>query len=123
MITVKHPDEECNRQQEAMLASCHAEKRRFHELLFIFGNITHRYHQRAKSFQPTEEDWREWLEGLPENIHKSMRELGFEKSRNVLSFTRYVMEKNDVGMEEYVRQRMGEADYAEYMAFINTKKG
>ncbi|WP_162055797.1 hypothetical protein [Pontibacter pamirensis] len=41
---------------------------------------------------------------------------GFERCRTVLSFTRYVNEKNDVGQEEYVRGLMGEEEYEEYKA-------
>jgi len=114
MIKVKHPDEKCNIQQEAYLAECSPENRRFHELLFTNGNITYRYHTQAKDFSPTPEDYQEWLAGLPENIRKSMQEKGFEGCKSVLSFTRYVNEKNDIGLEEYVREQMGAEDYAEY---------
>jgi hypothetical protein len=122
MITVKHPDDECNQQQEALLAQLPPSQRRAMELMFIHGNISYRYHRWAGEFQPTEEDWREWLAGLPKNIQEHTQRKGFEESKKMLSFSRYVMEKNDVGMEEYVRKRMGEADYAEYMALLNDKK-
>lgn len=39
---------------------------------------------------------------------------GFAGCRAVLSFTRYVNEKHDVGMEEYVRTLMGDEEYQEY---------
>ena len=34
-------------------------------------------------------------------------------NKSILSFSRYVNEKNDVGMEEYVKNLMGE-EYQEY---------
>ena len=37
-----------------------------------------------------------------------------EACKGVLSFTRYVNEKNDISMEEYVQQQMSPEDYAEY---------
>jgi len=118
MIKVKHPDEDYNRQQEAFLANCPVEKHRYFELLFTHGNITYRYHSEAKAFDPTEVDFKEWLEGLPENIRRDMEYQGFEACKGVLSFTRYVNEKNDIGMDEYVQQQMDPADLAEYKSFL-----
>ena len=118
MIKVKHPDESCNQMQEALLANCPAEKRRYFELLFTHGNITYRYHQEAREFNPTELDFKEWLEGLPENIRRDMERQGFEASKGLLSFTRYVNEKNDIGIDEYVRQQMDLEDWAEYQSFL-----
>ncbi|ARS38069.1 hypothetical protein [Pontibacter actiniarum] len=114
MIKVKHPVEECNISQEKLLAACPAEERRYHELVFTVGNISYRYHHEAREYSPNLEDYQEWLEGLPENVRRGMEQLGFEGCRNVLSFTRYVMEKHDVGMEEYTMQHMGAEDYAAY---------
>ncbi|OLY95645.1 hypothetical protein SAMN05444008_12023 [Cnuella takakiae] len=47
-----------------------------------------------------------------------MKEKGFEECRTLLPFTRYVMEKNDVGMEAYVRERMGEEEYTAFQALL-----
>jgi hypothetical protein len=121
MIKVKHPDESCHQRQEAFLASCPADKRRFHELLFTHGNITYRYHQEAKTFKPTEADFKEWLEGLPENMRQDMELKGFKACKGILSFTRYVNEKNDIGLEEYVQLHMDPEDFAEYQNFLTNR--
>jgi len=113
MIKVKHPDPECNSNQEELIASLPPEKRHFHELQFCFGNAAYLYHQRGRNSNPTIEDYKEWLEGLPENIRKDMAETGFEKCKGVLSFTRYVNEKNDIGMDEFVTSLMGD-EHEEY---------
>lgn len=118
MIKVKHPNEECNLAQEKYLDSCPAELRRYHELMFTHGNITYLYHSDARRTKPTEQDYKEWLEGLPNNVRKGMEELGFENCKTVLSFTRYVMEKNDIGMEEYIRLHMDPEEYSEYLELI-----
>jgi hypothetical protein len=118
MIKVKHPEESCNAMQAAFLEQCPADQRRFHELLYTFGNITFRYHHQAREFAPTLQDFEEWLEGLPENVRKHMQEEGFEACKGVLSFTRYVMEKHDIGLEEYIRQQMDPAEYAEYKQLV-----
>ena len=46
------------------------------------------------------QDYEEWLEGLPDNVSRGMAAKGFEECRTLLSFTRYVNERHDVGMEE-----------------------
>jgi len=53
MIKVKHPLEHCNISQEEFLKKCPEKDRRFHELLFTYGNVTYRYHSEAKEFNPT----------------------------------------------------------------------
>ena len=118
-IRVKHPDQKCNISQAEFLVSCPADQRRFHELLFTYGNSAYLYHQKAKEFEPNKEDYEEWLEGLPEKMRKEMQKDGFEACKRVLSFTRYVMEKNDVGMEEFVKNLMGAEDYSEYRSLMN----
>ncbi len=119
MIKVKHPLESCNQQQAALLMSCPQEQKRYHELMFNYGNAVYRYHNNAEGYLPTELDFNEWLEGLPDNIRKDMERKGFEYCKKVLSFTRYVNEKNDVGLEDFVIQQMGEDLYREYQDKVN----
>ncbi|MFD3003597.1 hypothetical protein ACFS7Z_24785 [Pontibacter toksunensis] len=116
MIKVKHPDEKYRKNQEEFLDSCPPEDRRFHALMFTYGNITYRYHLRSTEFIPSLQDYYEWLEGLPDDMRLAMRQLGFGVCKSAPSFTRYVMEKNDVGLEEYIRQHMDAEDYAAYKA-------
>jgi hypothetical protein len=118
MIKVKHPEESRNAMQAAFLEQCPADQRRSHELLYTLGNITYRYHHQARECAPALQDYEEWLEGLPGNVRQDMQEKGFEGCKGVLSFTRYVMEKHDIGLEEYIRQHMDPADYAEYRELV-----
>lgn len=117
MILVKHPLEECNRQQEEFISKASEKDRRFHELLFAFGNASYRYYQRTREFEPSLTDFEEWLEGLPENVRWDMSKRGFEECKTVLSFRRYVNEKNDIGMDEYIRDLMGD-EYQEYISLV-----
>jgi hypothetical protein len=113
-----HPDPACNEAQDKFLAECSPETRRHHELMFTIGNATFRYHMEAKKFNPTEADWNEWLEGLPVSMAIHMRNEGFEDGKRVLSFTRYIMEKNDVGLEEYLRKNVDPKIYQEYLSLM-----
>lgn len=117
---MKHPIEKCNIEQEVFLASCPESERRFHQLFFMVGNATYIYHQRAKDFNPTISDWNEWLESLDEPIRSAMKREGFEKCRSVLNFTRFVMERNDVGLDEFLIEKLGKEVVEEYKALSNS---
>jgi len=47
-------------------------------------------------------------------MRKNMAAKGFDYCKTIYPFTRHVMEKNDVGIDEYVQEQMGAEDYAEY---------
>jgi len=108
---MKHPEEKYNKNQAKYLEKCSPEQREFHAQLFRIGNATYRYHQLATESEPTEEYYFEWLQGLPENIRKDMKERGFEGCKNILSFTRYVNERNDIGMDEYLKENLSPEDF------------
>lgn len=115
---VLHPDSDCNSKQAKFLSECPADQRRFHELLFSYGNSAYIYHQHAKNFEPGLNDYEEWLEGLPEIVRKDMQKMGFEACKNVLSFTRYTTEKNDVGLEAFIKEKMGAEEFADYQSYV-----
>lgn len=115
-----HPDPDCNRYQAEFLEKCPAGDRAMHELIFKIGNATFRYHELAKTYQPTEADWKEWIAGLPDPVQSAMREKGFDDCRTILSFTRYVNEKNDVGLDAYLKENISPKDLMEYNKILNT---
>ncbi|MDJ1497658.1 hypothetical protein QNI19_32260 [Cytophagaceae bacterium DM2B3-1] len=116
MIKVKHPIPECNIEQDQLIATLPQEKKRFMSLLFTHGNIVYRYHQKSKDLNPTKQDWKDWLNGLPQNIRQQMEKDGFEKCLTYLPFTRFLMEVNDMGLEEYIQKYMEPEDYREFMS-------
>lgn len=122
MIGVKHPLDECNEMQEEMIAKLNKQDQPKHELMFSYGNAAYRYHYGAKSQNITEVDYEEWLEGLEEPMRTGMRKKGFQSCLGILSFTRYVQEKNDVGLDQYIKNLMGERDYKLYRQIIDQVK-
>lgn len=120
MSLTVHPDPEKRKEQADFLQRCAPEKRRFHELMFMIGNVTFRYHQEARKYKPSQEDWREWISGLNEPIKSAMEKRGFEECKGILSFTRYVMEKNDRGLDEYIKQHIDPKDFEEYNTFLKS---
>lgn len=112
-----HPDPSCAKSQADFLASCRPEEKHINELLFKYGNVVIHYHQKSGEFKPSHSDWKEWIEGLGEPMKTHFRNDGFEKCKGVLSFTRYVNEKNDIGLVEFVKQHMDPKEYAEIKDF------
>jgi hypothetical protein len=114
MIEIKHPSAHCNIEQDEFLAQCQEGEKRFYELLYNYGNAVWRYHLESSQYTATPDDFNEWLQGLPDKIRVDMQKKGFNHCKTMLSFTRYVNEKNDVGMEVYIKELFGESLYNEY---------
>mgnify|MGYP000091353079 CR=1 FL=1 len=111
---MKHPSKEVRENQKKFLSKLPEEQREEHARLFRFGNAAYIYHQQSKDFEPTEKDFEMWLNGLPKNIRTDMETKGFEICKSILSFSRYVMEKNDIGMDEWLKNNLTKEDYNEY---------
>lgn len=101
MIIVKHPDPEKNVNQEKHLSLLNVENREFFAIMFSYGNACYRYYN--QEIEPSLKNYKEWLSGLSNSLRKNMTQLGFEKSKSMLSLKRYVIEKNDIGMDECVK--------------------
>lgn len=109
---MKHPDDQYNQAQLKVLSGLSGEERLWNERMFRIGDATIVYHSKTKSeYIPTYEDFLDWLEGLPSNIKKAMEEKGFEACKTSLPFTRHVMERNDIGMDEWMRTNLSNEDY------------
>lgn len=57
----------------------------------------------------------EYLEGLPnKRVQESERARGLDNAKRSWPFRRYVLERNDFGMDEFMRLNLSEDDYAYY---------
>lgn len=116
---MNHPDPQIQQNLEEFLKRCPENQRDFHAMLFRIGNATYRYHQLAASASDIPESYfKEWLEGLPANIRVNMEREGFERCKTMLPFTRYVNERRDIGMDDWMKEHLSEEDYSVY----NSKK-
>lgn len=114
---MKHPDPTTQTKQEHILKNCPPEEREFYEKFFRIGNAMYRYQQLAtvpKNKDFLKQYYEEWLEGLPMNIARDMKEKGFEECKTMLSFTRYVNERTDIGLDEWMKEHLSEKDYISY---------
>jgi hypothetical protein len=114
---MKHPLKKCQKSQAEFLSKCPPEERAMHEYIFRVGNATYIYHQLADKEvdeKTQRKYYEEWLEGLPKNISKDMQKKGFKICKTNLSFTRYINERTDVGMDEWMRNHISEEDYKKW---------
>jgi len=111
-----HPNPRIQKNQQDFLEKCPLSERDFHASLFRVGNASFIYHQMAEnvSAKNLESYYQEWLEGLPANISKVMKAKGFENCRTMIPFTRYVNEREDFGMDEWMKSNLSEEDYIFY---------
>src|SRR5690554_297668 len=101
-IKVKHPIEEKNRNQEEFLNNLTEESdKQYHSLIFSYGNAIYLYYNLP--YEASEQDYKEWLGGLNDSLREYMESKGFEACTSVLSFSRYVREKNDIARGEGAR--------------------
>ncbi len=65
----------------------------------------------------------EYLEGLPhEGMRRVMREEGLEKAKRSFPFRPYVLERHDIGMDEFLRQHLSPEDYAYHVVIGESVK-
>lgn len=110
---MKHPDPKCQQRQEDFLKECPENEKGFHQTLFRVGNAAYIYYQQAGQVNDkiSEEYFYEWLEGLSENIRKDMENKGFEACKTMVPFIRYVNERTDIGMDQWMKNHLSQEDY------------
>ena len=113
---MQHPNKKRQEEQENFLKQCTKDEKKYHARLFRLGNAAFIYHSLATSGnnETLKIFFTEWLEGLPANIKADMKRLGFDKCKNMLPFTRYVNERQDIGMDEWMKEHLTEDDYKYY---------
>ncbi|WP_051397876.1 hypothetical protein [Runella limosa] len=116
LIYVKHPSLQIRENQIDSLLSKGDDNFDFWLLSMNFGNACYRYMSLARG-EETIEDFEEWLEGLPENIRKHFEEQGFEASKSAWPFRRHVMERRDIGMDEYIKGLLHPADWEKWNGY------
>ncbi|HEV8514647.1 MAG TPA: hypothetical protein VGQ59_15295 [Cyclobacteriaceae bacterium] len=71
----------------------------------------------VKGFElSTENLYQEWIGGL-RRMKKYFKDLGYNKGRYSGLFLRYVMERNDFGLVEHMKNSLSKTDYEEWSRF------
>ncbi|SMO90773.1 hypothetical protein SAMN06265379_11411 [Saccharicrinis carchari] len=110
---MKHPIKKIQKNQDDFLKNCPDNMKEFHARMFRIGNASYRYHKQANSLsvKMAKKYFHEWLEGLPDSITADMRAKGFEACKTMLPFTRYVNERCDAGMDDWMKEHLSEEDF------------
>ena len=115
---MKHPNPKIQKNQDDFLKNCSDKEREFHARIFRIGNATIHYHKLAATSSMNkakfETFYQDWLKGLPDNIREVMEKKGLKGCRSILSFTRYVNERNDFGIAEWMKTHLSAEDYDFY---------
>lgn len=119
LLVPRHPVDTCHQAQLEHLVQTPPDERGHLAQLLRFGNATYCYYH-FNEVQVTEVDYLEWLDGLPARPQASMRALGFEAHKDALPLRRYVLEKNDIGLSDYLRVLLSPADWQAYQATLAT---
>lgn len=111
LLHPRHPLDKYHQWQLEFLRNLPTEEMRaYHARLFRLGNAAYRYQQQAAG-EVTEDDFRHWLEGLPDNMRGAMEREGFEKNKTALPLRRHALERRDMGYDEFMRATVPAADW------------
>lgn len=72
------------------------------------------YYKDAPEIQPTATDWKLWIEGLKEPMKSGYLKMGFDEAKTALPFRRFYLERNDLGMTDYVCDHLSPEDFEYY---------
>lgn len=116
LIYVKHRHKQTQQNQIDALVESPSDRFDFLVLFFNFGNASYRYMSLARG-EETIEDFEDWLEGLPERVRTTFRKEGFEAAKSTWPFRRHVMERRDLGMDEYIKSLLHPADWEKWSEY------
>ena len=115
IVSMEHPNLKCQLEQAEFLASCDPSTKDHHSALLRISNAIFIYHQKAKEYSPTIRDWNEWLDNTKEPLKTAMQAIGFSGGRTTVPFRRFVLEKNDVGLDSFLKANLTSDDYQVYI--------
>ena len=111
LLYPRHPLEKYHQSQLDFLAALPEAQRAYHARLFRLGNASYRYQKQAAG-EVTEDDFRHWLEGLPEKMRVVMERDGFEASKNSPPLRRHALERRDLGYDAFLQAALTPEDWA-----------
>ncbi|MDO7877749.1 hypothetical protein Q5H93_23635 [Hymenobacter sp. ASUV-10] len=111
LLIPRHPFDEQHQSQLALLHSLPEALRADHARLFRLGNAAFRYQQQAEG-EVTEDDFQDWLVGLPEKMRAAMAREGFEKNKTAWPVRRHALERRDKGYDAFMQSVLSAEDWA-----------
>jgi len=84
--------------------------------LLRIGHAFIDYYRQLNSKELTEEDFKLWIESLEEPMKGVFNSKGLEKNRGVINFQRFILELQDKGLDEYLRNNLTDEDFNYWIA-------
>jgi hypothetical protein len=79
--------------------------------LIRIGKVVNSYYYQLKKKEITEEKFSLWIESLQDPMKKHFKDKGLEKCSGVLNFQRFILELQDNGLEEYLKNELSDEDF------------
>lgn len=74
------------------------------------SKIINEYYKQLNRDELTDKDFKLWIESLLEPMRGAFRKQGLDNCRGVLNFQRFILELQDKGLDEYMRENLTEED-------------
>jgi hypothetical protein len=75
------------------------------------GHVITSYYKQLNRDDLTENDFHEWIESLQEPMKSAFKNKGLDECRGVLNFQRFILELQDKGLQEYLKDRLTEEEF------------
>lgn len=75
------------------------------------GKIVLGYYDQLITRDLTKQDFDDWIESLQDPIRSHFKAKGLDGCREVLNFQRFILETQDRGLSEYLKERLTEEDF------------
>lgn len=113
---MEHPDPKYRKIQEERLSRLSGDERSQTARFYRIGNAVFAYHEQAGRAPENRliEFYKEWLQSLPAALSHKMAGAGFNACKSMLPFTRYVEERMDCGLTEWMKEHLSQADFAHW---------
>jgi hypothetical protein len=86
------------------------------ERLLRIGRITTGYYKQLNRDELTDKDFNLWIESLEEPMRGVFNSKGLDNCRGVLNFQRFILELQDKGLDEYLKNNLTDEDFSYYIA-------
>ena len=86
------------------------------ERLIRIGHTCNDYYKQLNSKDLKEEDFKQWIESLEEPMRSSFKNKGLDNCRGVLNFQRFILELQDIGLDEYLKNNLTDEDFSYWIA-------
>lgn len=87
--------------------------------MITIGRVVRGYYDQLTAKDLTKQDFYLWINSLHDPIKSHFMAKGLEGCREVLNFQRFMLEMQDKGLNEYMKERLTEEDFSYWMANKN----